>query len=380
MSAELKIAVNNTDGADAPVPFLDPYVKPDYGDKVGAQVATGFLGPGHATQKFCKGLADHLGVPGMLATVSGTVALSIAVKALGLRPGSEILVPGYGVISTINGLADAGVKPRLADIDRMTGCVSVSTLEARVTPDTTAVCFVNFSGYTGENVREVRHWCDERRLAMIEDAACAFGHRHDGVAAGGFGHVGCLSFSVPKVLTTGQGGALTAEDPAVFDRAGAYIDQGDLEWRRTGINRTIGSNLRFNDVQASLGLAMLADVELRQRRRRDSHAVLRRAFGDRLYGVPGTEAPLHNIVFSDEPAHLVAFLKDARIGAQQQYKALSEHPAYAELAGDACPQSAWWSEKAVYLPFGVGLSTDQAHRIADAVMASGVALIPLSGH
>jgi perosamine synthetase len=360
-----------------PIPFLDPYVLAKYGENVAAQIATGFLGPGAATQRFCRELTDHLAIPNLLATVSGTVALTVAAHALALEPGSEIIVPGYGVISTINGLAVAGLSPRLADIDKVTGCVSVETLEARVTDKTAAVCFVNFSGYTGANVVAIRKWCDARGLLMIEDAACAFGHSYEGKSAGGFGHIGCYSFSVPKVLTTGQGGALTAADPKVFNRAGEYIDQGDLEWRKTGVNRKIGTNLRFNDIQASFGLAMLADIQTRQTRRREAHATLRAALGDCLYKVPGNEAPLHNIVFSNEPARLVAYLKERRIGAQQQYCTLYDHPAYASLRSDLCPAGEWWTAKAVYLPFGSGLSIHQAERIAEAILASRTDLIPL---
>lgn len=356
---------------------MDPFIRSEYGNRVGAQVASGFLGPGAATRDFCEKLAEWLGAPRLLATVSGTVALTVAAKALGLKSGDEVIVPGYGVISTVNGLVAAGLEPRLADIDRTTGCVSPQTLDRRVTSATKAVCFVNFSGYTGANVREVRRWCDAHRIAMIEDAACALGHRHDGMPAGCFGTIGCYSFSVPKVLTTGQGGALTSGDPDLFDRAGAYIDQGDLEWRRTGVNRSPGSNLRFNDVLASLGSAMLSDIDIRQERRRASYRAMKHLLGDKLYAVPGPEAPLHNIVFTDRPHQLVEKLKKQNISAQLQYKVLSEHPAYARLASDHCPNGEYWSKKAVYLPFGVGLTVEQAERVAASVTASGIDLLPV---
>jgi len=130
----------------------------------------------------------------------------------------------------------------------------VGGLAASLSPQTKAVCFVNFSGYTGENLVEAIRLCTERRVAWIEDAECAFGHRHRGRAAGTFGSVGTYSFSVPKVVTTGQGGAVVTNDSEAYKRAAAYIDQGDLEWRRTNLNRAIGTNLRFSDLQASLGL------------------------------------------------------------------------------------------------------------------------------
>ncbi len=143
----------------------------------------------------------------------------VAAKALDLNPGDEIIVPAYGVISTINAFASFGYAPRLVDIDPATACIDPAALAARLTARTKAVCFINFSGHTGAPLAEVAAFCQAKGLPLIEDAACAFGHRHEGKSAGSFGTVGCLSFSVPKILTTGQGGAVVTSDKAVADRA-----------------------------------------------------------------------------------------------------------------------------------------------------------------
>lgn len=356
------------------IPLVEPWFPPSYADAVRDQVLSGFIGPGRATQEFGAALARFVGAEKAVPTVSGTVALSAAAKALGLEPGDEVLVPAYGVISTINGLASVGLKPRLADVDVTTGCLSADGVAAAITARTRAVCFVNFSGYTGDNLVEIAALCDHRRLSLIEDAACALGHRHAGRAAGTFGTVGTFSFSVPKVLTTGQGGALVARDPAVLDRAAAYIDQGDLEWRRTNINRAIGTNLRFTDLQASLGLCQLRDIDARLERRRRSHATLRARLGSRLYAVPGSEAPLHNIVFTNQADALVSALKTAGITAARQYRTLSQHPAYRELADRPYPAADHWTDCAVYLPFGMAMTPDDAERVADAIRDSAVPL------
>jgi perosamine synthetase len=189
-----------------------------------------------------------------------------------------------------------------------------------------------------------------------------------------FGDVGTFSFSVPKVVTTGQGGALVAREPAVMDRALEYIDHGDLEWRRTNLNRRVGTNLRFTDVQAVLGLCQLRDLDVRLARRREAHRTLRARLGDRLYAVPGDEAPLHNIVFTATPDELVASLKQRSVSAVRQYRTLSQHPAYQALRDRAYPNADYWTERAVYLPFGMTLEPGDALRIADAVVESGCPL------
>lgn len=211
---------------------------------------------------------------------------------------------------------------------------------------------------------------------MIEDAACALGHRYQGQAAGTFGYIGTFSFSVPKVLTTGQGGALVARDPTIFERAAAFVDQGDLEWRRTNLNREIGTNLRFNDILAAFGLCQIRDIEQRLARRRESYTALRSRLGRFLYVVPGKEAPLHNIVLSAEPDRLVGALQAAGICATRQYRTLSQHPAYAELAECPYPNADYWTDRAVYLPFGMALTPEDADRIADAIEATGITLEP----
>jgi perosamine synthetase len=242
------------------------------------------------------------------------------------------------------------------------------------TPATRAVCFVDFSGYTGQHLTDVAALCASRHVPLIEDAACALGHRHQQRSAGLFGDVGTYSFSVPKVLTTGQGGALVARDPAVFNRAAAYIDQGDLEWRRTNVNRDIGTNLRFTDLQSALGLCQLRDLDARLERRRRVHGILRQRLGDHLYAVPGAEAPLHNIVFAARADDLVHALREHGVSAVRQYRTLSQHPVYSALGDRSFDHANYWTDRAVYLPFGMALDESAASRIAEAVLQANVPL------
>lgn len=356
------------------IPLAEPWLPPSSADAVGEQVRSGFVGLGQRTQAFADAICQATGSAHCSLTTSGTIALTVAAHAIGLRPGDEILVPAYGVISTINAFASAGLRPRLVDIERSTGCVGLDALEASMTPQTRAVCFVNFSGHTGEGLERTGEICARRGLPWIEDAACALGHRYDGKWAGTFGTAGTYSFSVPKVLTTGQGGAVVTADAGIADRAAAFIDHGDLDWRKTNLNREVGTNLRFNDVLSALGLAQLQELDARLERRRRAYAALRAILGERLYSVPGSEAPLHNIVFTREPDRLVNALRAASIGAVRQYRTLSQHPAYRTLADRSFPNADHWTDQAVYLPFGMAMTPETAERVGRAVVAAGVAL------
>lgn len=360
------------------IPLVEPWFSPSYADAVRDQVLSGFVGPGSATRAFADALARFAGASHVLLTTSGTVALSVAAKALCLEPGDEILVPAYGVISTINGFASIGLRPRLVDIERSSGCMSLEQLAASLSAKTKAVCFVNFSGYTGEDLVEAVRLCTEKHVPVIEDAACAFGHGYHGRAAGTFGSVGTYSFSIPKVLTTGQGGAIVTNNLEAFERAAAYIDQGDLEWRTTNLNRAIGTNGRFTDLQARLGLCQLEDIDARLRRRRACFAALKAKLGEFIYSVPGDEAPLHNIVFTEEADKLIKLLNRQGVSAVRQYRTISQHPPYRELAAVGFPNADYWTDCAVYLPFGIALMPEDADRIAEAVCEAGVPLHSLS--
>jgi perosamine synthetase len=357
------------------VPLAEPWLPKDVAQAVARQVETGFVGPGAATQKFAEQLAAHAGMPFCIPTVSGTVALSVAAKALGLQPGDEILVPAYGVISTVNAFASIGLAPRLVEIDRNTGCIDPSRLELAIRPTTKAVCFVNFSGRTGPELVDVLRVCEQRDLPLIEDAACALGHRFGGRPAGGFGTAAIYSFSVPKVLTTGQGGAVLLRTAAHRDVAVGYIDHGDTEWRRTNLNRCVGTNMRFNDILASVGLAQMDDLEARLARRRASYGAMKRHLGPYLYGVPGSEAPLHNIVFCETPDALVADLRAKGILAVRQYRAIYQHPAYAHLKANSFGNSEFWTDRAVYLPFGIAMTTEDAELVARTALESRLPLL-----
>jgi perosamine synthetase len=353
------------------LPLVEPWIDDACAEAVRAQVASGFLGPGETCRKFAEALTTFTGAAHAVSTTSGTVALSVAAIALGLKPGEEIAVPAYGVISTINAFAVIGLVPRLVDIDPVSGCMDPDALRRRLRPQTKAVCFVNFSGHTGLPLVEVAALCAERGLPLIEDAACALGSSWQGRKAGSFGTIGTLSFSVPKIVTTGQGGALLTNSAELRDKAAAYIDHGDLDWRRTNLHRGIGTNLRFNDVSAALGLAQMEGIQPRLARKRAAFGALRAVLGENLYSHDRADAPLHNIVFSRQPDHLVTGLRAAGFAATRQYRCLTEHPAYAELADISFPVAELWSRHAVYLPFGLAVTAEQASIMAGAVLATG---------
>ena len=356
------------------IPLCQPWFDSVYADRVREQILSTQIGPEPVTAEFASQLASYVGSHYCIVTTSGTVALSVASFTVGLKPGDEILVPAYGVISTINAFASFGLKPKLVDIERQTGCMSPTELKKQITDKTRAVCFVNFSGFTGQNLIEVVRICQERNLPLIEDAACALGHRFGGKSAGTFGDIGTYSFSVPKIITTGQGGALITKSKNYFEKARSFIDQGDSNWRKTNLIRGIGNNFRFNDILASFGLAQLKTIEKRIARKKATYAILQKSLKNKIFQVPSTLPPLHHIVFARKPRALINYLGDHGITAVRQYRTISQHPSYAYLGNRNFPNADFWTKYAVYLPFGLSLTEKEAQKIVEILANSPIAL------
>lgn len=355
--------------------LCEPWFSASYAEAVREQILSGWVGPGPATSELASAIADYAGSNHCLLTTSGTVALMVAAKALGLKAGDEILVPAYGVISTINAFASLGLCPRLVDIERSTGCMSPADLSDRIGSQTRAVCFVNFSGYTGENLLHIAEICQQKGIPLIEDAACAFGQRFQGRLAGTFGTIGIFSFSVPKIITTGQGGAVVTDSAEYFEAATRYVDHGGSNWRKTNLVCQVGTNLRYNDILASFGLVQFKNIGERLARKRQVFRVLENSLGRRIFHVTGENAPLHNIVFTPERERLCNFLSDRGIQAIEQYRTICEHPPFAGLREQGYPNADFWTQMALYLPFGLALDIEDAQRIAAAILESRVRLI-----
>ncbi len=344
------------------IPFCHPVVA-DYAKFVGIQINSEFIGPGAATEEFAQALSAYTRAPYVLLTTSGTTALQVAVRTIqrGIVPGT-VLCPAYGVEATANAFKSLGLFVDFIDVDRTTGCMDSLELERYLKkyPKPQAVCFVNFSGNLRISAFVVRDICERYGVPFIEDAACSLGHWYLGKHGGTVGRIGTLSFSVPKLITTGQGGAVLFERKDDYEWARNYICQGDSQ--RTGNIQQLGCNLRFNDILASLGLIQLEEIEDILRRKSKIHFILKQS----LNVVSGESGPsLHNIIFSDFPAGTVAEAQSENIFAQRQYSVMTQHDLYASSGDREFVNAEYWRDNAVYLPFGNALDSDDAKHMCE---------------
>ena len=232
-----------------------------------------WLGPGPKTQALERGLSARLGVPDVALLDSGSNALFLAVKLLGLPPGCEVVVPATAWIACGHAPLLAGLRPVFCDVDDETQNATKETVAAALTEKTKAVLVLHYAGLPAQVERVA-----ELGLPVVEDAAHAVDSRRGGKACGTLGEAGVYSFDAVKNLTMGSGGGLTAKDPALVARAkalrccglarsGARAAQSSPRWWEYELSDVL-PKMEPNDVAAAIGLAQLRKLDALQARRR----------------------------------------------------------------------------------------------------------------
>lgn len=237
---------------------------------VRAVLASKWVTQGPMTERFEKMIAANQKAAFAMACTSCTAALHLATMALGLGPEDEVIVPAFTWVTSAHSAEYVGAKAVFADIDLATFNIDPKALEAAITPRTKAVVVVHLFGLAAP-MDEIRAICAPRGIRIIEDAACAIATTYKGEPVGALGDLGCFSFHPRKVVTTGEGGAVTTNDPGLAAIVKSLRNHGttglpspDIEphgpWTMGKFDR-IGFNLRLSDIQAAVGVAQMTKLE-----------------------------------------------------------------------------------------------------------------------
>jgi perosamine synthetase len=255
---------------DETVPQNIPITKPFFGAEEEAAILaplhSGWVVQGPFVRQFEEKFSAFTESRFSIATSSCTTALHIAVAALGLKPGDEVIVPAFTWISTANVVEYMGAKPVFCDIDLSTFNIDVGQIEGLITPRTVGIIPVHLFGLCAE-MQLIQEVAQKHNLWVVEDAACAFGAQYHGKYAGTFGEMGCFSFHPRKSITTGEGGMITTQREDFDQLARVLRDHGasrsDLS-RHTGKAgfllseyNHLGYNYRMTDIQGALGCAQM---------------------------------------------------------------------------------------------------------------------------
>ncbi|HEV2592503.1 MAG TPA: DegT/DnrJ/EryC1/StrS family aminotransferase [Gaiellaceae bacterium] len=339
--------------------------KPDVGAAELAEIAgvleTGMLTMGPKVAELEQLLAEACEVEHALVVSSGTAALHVAVLALELQPGDEVIVPAYTFPATANVCALAGLKPVLVDVDPVT--MNIDPAKIEVGPRTKAVLPVHLFGRPAplEDLPD--------GLAVLEDAAGALAARRKGRACGGLGLLGCLSFHPRKIVTTGEGGAVTTNDERIATAVAAIRNHG---WHSIVPPNmpAPGFNYRLSDILCAVGIPQMRRLdELLAERTRVANG-----YSERLAHLPALlpradDGDVHGwqayVLQIDDRDRVLAELRAQGIEAQIGTYALHMLGAYRDQ-GDF-PGASRVFERALALPFHTSLSESDLDRVAEAL-------------
>ncbi len=207
-------------------------------------------------------VAAYFDIPHTVACNSGTTALWIALSALGVGPGDEVIVPGYTFIASITSIIFARAVPVLTEIDE-TLTLDPEDVRLKITPRTKAIMLVHMLGNPG-HIDEIRVIARQNNIFLIEDCAQAFAATYKGKYVGSFGDMGTFSFNFYKTITAGDGGLVATADKNLYERAFAIHDQGHLPLRQgveQGARTVMGLDFRMTELAAAVLLAQLKKVE-----------------------------------------------------------------------------------------------------------------------
>ncbi|HLJ60679.1 MAG TPA: DegT/DnrJ/EryC1/StrS family aminotransferase [bacterium] len=226
------------------IPHSRPTVTPADAAAVSAALLTGQLAQGEQVRRFEEAVAAYAGRAGAVATSSGTSALHLALLALGVGAGDEVLIPSYTCVALVNAIHYVGAVPLLAEIDPLTYNLDAEDARRRLTPSTRAAIVPHMFGLPAD-IAPMMDW----GIPLIEDCAQTFGATYQGRPVGGFGAVSVCSFYATKVFTTGEGGMLLSDSETVLRRA---RDLRDYDGRPT---LQLRFNYKMTDFQGALGLS-----------------------------------------------------------------------------------------------------------------------------
>ena len=232
--------------------LAEPFIKKkDSIIKLKAVLDSNFINEGNLTRVFEKKISKLLKVKHVVTCTSGTIAIFLSLKAIGVKRDDEVLIPNLTFPATANAVSLAGAKPILVDVDKNNLLISLEDLIKKISRNTKAIIPVHTSG-RGSNIREIIKIAKNKKIPVIEDAAEAFMSKFGRKFYGTFGNVGCFSFAPNKILTTGQGGIIVTNKKKIFKELCKLKDQGRNKPTGNGEDNydMIGYNFKFTNLQS----------------------------------------------------------------------------------------------------------------------------------
>jgi perosamine synthetase len=250
------------------IPFFIPWITEEDKKAVLEVLASRWLTGGPKAKEFEKLFASYTSAKYSISVNSCTAALHLAMRALNIGPGDEVIVPVLTFAATANAALFVGAKPVFADVDEKTFNISPKQIEQKITKKTKAVIVVHYGGQPCD-MKEIMEIAEDHNIEVVEDCAHALGALYKGKNVGTFGAVGCFSFYPTKIITTIEGGMATTQDKEIANKMlilkehgmtkAAFARENKASWYYDVVD--LGYNYRMNEVQAALGIAQLKRMD-----------------------------------------------------------------------------------------------------------------------
>ncbi len=363
------------------IPIHRPSVSEEELAAVGQVLQSRWLGMGALAARLEERVAEVAGARHAVACSSASAALHLALHALDIGPGDEVLLPSLTFVSDPQAVLAVGARPVFCDVELDTACLDPDDVGRRLTRRTRALIPVHYAGFPCA-MDELLALADRHGLAVVEDAAHAFGSSYRGRPIGSLGHLTCFSFDPVKNVTCGEGGAVTTNDDSLARRLrlarNLGVDHDSLSRRqadRPWFYQALAPGFRYHlsDVQAAIGLVQLARLEERRRRKQ---ALFRRYLAG-LAEVPGIVPLVRDLedafplllvirVIDGRRDALLAWLAEQGIQGWVHYVPCHLHPAFRAFASPLPVTERLYGEL-LTLPSYHGLSDEQADRVTASI-------------
>lgn len=373
------------------IPVNEPLLNGNEARYLEECIKTGWISSeGPFVSRLEEGMAGVAGQRHGIAVMNGSVALDVAVAALGIGPGDEVILPTFTIISCAAAIVRAGATPVVVDSESATWNMDVRHVAAKITPRTKAIMVVHIYGFPVD-MDPIVELANRHGLAIIEDAAEQIGQVYWSAAAGAesadvrfpgrgpkpvgsFGHMTTFSFYPNKHITTGEGGMVVTSDAALAEKSRSFRNLCFQKERRF-VHDELGWNFRMSNLQAALGVAQLERLPSALEKKREVGAwydqlladvphverlPLRNAYADNIHWVYG-------IVLSEsvpfDAFEAMKRLGQAGVGTRPFFWPMHEQPVFHKMglfAGESCPVAERIARRGFYLPSGLALTHDQA--------------------
>lgn len=363
------------------IPVNEPLLNGNEKKYLNECIDTGWISSeGQFVKRFEEQLAAKVERRFGIAVCNGSAALDVAVVALGIGSGDEVILPAFTIISCAAAVVRAGAKPVLVDSDTLTWNMDVNQIEEKITTKTKAIMVVHIYGLPVD-MDSVLALAEKYGLKIIEDAAEAHGLDYKGRPCGSFGDISTFSFYSNKHITTGEGGMVLTNDENLAERCRSLRNLC-FQSKQRFVHEELGWNFRMSNLQSAVGLAQLEKL--------DDHIARKRRMGqlytDLLKDVPGLQLPLaktdyakniywvYGLILKDDvpfdAEEAIRRLGEKKIGTRPFFWPMHEQPVFKKMGlftNESYPVAERMAWRGFYIPSGLSLIDEQMEHVATAV-------------